>query len=207
MLSYHNEPELKQATVADAKQHQLEDRFIQGTYWNAEKEKGCSMGCLVHCNNEQGEIYDLVSRSFGLPLQLVRLQEWVFENTEKDYAMAWTTRFTEAIPVGVDLSGVWPKVAVYICESVLQYTTDYPACTKAISRVIELYKNGGTNDEFADAAVAAADAAAYAAYAADAAYAAALGDKIIEILHSLEPDAAESTQSPVTARAVQTVKS
>jgi hypothetical protein len=92
-------------------------------------------------------------------------------------------RFIQAVPVGVDLSLVWPKFAIWLLgdekDGVIKYVeTDEQK--KIIIDIVELYKRviagesiESLKKEFAIAAIAAIAATAAAAYAAADAYATA----------------------------------
>src|SRR4029079_17477484 len=117
----------------------------------------------------------------GIPLQRAHLEDRLFELQTKADALAWPERFLAAIRPGADLSRVWPEWALWMLtdpdHGVIRHASKRDDVRAAIQRVADLWRNGGTTEEFRaarSAAAAAADAAA--ADAADAADAGAYGD-------------------------------
>jgi hypothetical protein len=189
MLAYHNDQNIKNKYLARVHEHRLRDELIQRTGW--ENGKGCAVGCTLEAYDHSRYPIEL-----GIPLHLAHLEDRLFELQTTEDALAWPERFLSAIQPGADLSRVWPEWAVWMLtdadHGVIRYAGKREDVRLAIQRVADLWRKGGTTEEFraahtsvytADAAAAyAADAAAaYAAYAADAdaaaaAYAAAYAD-------------------------------
>ena len=168
MLAYHNDPAIKAKYLTRVQAHRAADSLIQGTGW--EDGKGCAVGCTLEAYDHARYPIEL-----GIPLHLAHLEDRLFELQSREDAMAWPERFLAAIRPGADLSGVWPKFAVWMLvdetHGVIRHAAGSPDAETAIRRVADLWRNGGTPEEFRQARAYAADAA-YAAYAADA-YAAA----------------------------------
>jgi hypothetical protein len=180
MRAYHNDPTIKEEYLARVMAHRLADEIIKGTYW--QDGKGCAVGCTIHSNN-----HNAYETELGIPTVLARLEDGIFESLPNERAKIWPEEFLRAINVGADLSGVWPKFAIWLLTDeiygVLQYAKT-EAQKKAIQDVAEAYKhpenlapddwlqlrNAADAAAYAHAAYAAAYAAAHAAaYAADAA--------------------------------------
>ena len=77
-------------------EHVAEDRVIQGIYWNG--YKGCFIGCLNH--SDFGKL-DLAEHRYGLPEELQRIAEFIFEGLPPDEA----TAFFSALPTAVGCNG------------------------------------------------------------------------------------------------------
>jgi len=199
MLSFHNDEKIKKKYLARVRNHQKADEIVKGQYW--ENGKGCAVGCTVHSNQHSAYEDEL-----GIPRILAMLEDGIFENIPNDLAQKWPERFLKAIKVGVDLSMVWPKFAVWMLTDkefgVLQFARS-DASKKSIQDVSDAYQSYIENSKIEInwrklKSAAAAAAAAYAAYAyadADAAYAyadadadartkwrIAQADKLIELL-------------------------
>ena len=186
MLAFHNDPAVKAKYLARVKAHRAADDLRHGVYW--ERGKGCAVGCTIH-----GSDHAAYERELGIPRILARLEDGIFERLSSPHDQAWPQEFLEAIPVGADLSLVWPRFALALLADeeygMLQYIEHarHAQQKEAIERIIALYQawaKTGTKPAAAAcadaaaacaaAACAAADAAAAdAVYAADAAYAAA----------------------------------
>lgn len=113
MLAYHNDPELKRVTLAKIQAHREADRIIQGTYWGKLEGafRGCAVGCLLE--DPKGGHYRYESE-FGIPVQLAWLEDGIFESLPVEDSRVWPERFMDAITVGADLSGVWPRFATWL---------------------------------------------------------------------------------------------
>ena len=102
MLSYHNDPKIKEAIIKKLVRHYELDEIVQGTYW--ENGKGCAIGCTID-SNDHAEY----EKRFGIPEILARLEDRIFEGLALGDAKEWPIQFMKAIPVGVDLSRVQYK--------------------------------------------------------------------------------------------------
>jgi hypothetical protein len=182
MKSFHNKPELKEMMLEEVLKHQKADEIIQGSYES--RGKYCAVGCSIESLNMRlGKHYShgdhsVYETELGIPKIIARLEDRIFEGLERKKAKMFPLRFIQAVPVGVDLSLVWPKFAIWLLgdekDGVIKYVeTDEQK--KIIIDIVELYKRviAGESIESLkkEFAIAAADAAA-AAYAADAAAAA-----------------------------------
>ena len=183
MKSFHGNQELKDMLVEEVHKHQKADEIIQGTYET--DGKYCAVGCAIQSLNARlGKTYShsdhgALETEFGVPRILWRLEDRIFEGLTKEEARLFPLKFAESIPVGADLSLVWPQFAVWILTDkkygVIQYakTEERKEIIKKVANLYTQVINGtpieSLNKEFK---AAAADAAS-AAYAADSAYAAA----------------------------------
>jgi hypothetical protein len=180
MLAYHSDPAIKAKYIARVNAHRNADELIQSTGWK--DGKGCAVGCTLESYDHARYPIEL-----GVPLHLAHLEDSLFELLSRQDAMAWPERFLSAIRPGSDLSGVWAKFAVWMLvdetHGVIRHASGRLDAEAAIRRVADLWRDGGTPEEFrqarayayADAASDAADAAAYAAYDAAADAAAGVG--------------------------------
>lgn len=191
LLSFNNDAQLKEDLMIELEKHRKADEIIKGTYGNNSDTyfQGCAVGCSINSYNKIKGL-DLATSEhlnyelFGIPQLLARLEDSIFEGLPSTHNIDWPINFMSAISVGADLSTIWPKFAQWLMTDetygVLQYAKK-DLQKEIIQKISDLYKNGGSKEEFrlaADAADAAsASDAAYAAYASayaasDAAYAA-----------------------------------
>ena len=175
MLSFNNDPKLKEFYVNRMLEHAEADEIIQGTSW--ENGKGCFIGCSF--NKYQ---HNLFESEIGAPLWLAKLADRIFEGLSKSDAQWFAREFYSKMPVGKDLDKIKNPFLIFVVESTLDKFdhNQYPKVKKAIDGVLkELRKDvldlDKLREAMAAAAVYAADAAAAAVYDADAAavYAAA----------------------------------
>ena len=167
MLTYHNDVKIKEFYINRIEQHSKADEIIQGVYW--ENGKGCAVGCTIH-----GDEHCKYEDELGIPQILAILEDKIFENLPNELAKTWPKRFLSAIKVGIDLSKVWPKFAIFLLTDSTQCNSRHPQCS-IVAKAFQDEINGKRIDwttirKSADAAYAAAVAAA--AYDASAASAA-----------------------------------
>lgn len=152
LLSYHNSPALKAKYLARVQDHRRKGRLVQGVGWL--RDKGCAVGCTL--GGYDPSRYPL---ELGVPEQLAYLEDQLFELLPAEEAMQWPEHFLTAIPVGVDLSGVWPAWAIWMLvdpvDGVRYHVNGFPARAAAILRVAELCGTGGTLAQFEEAGAAA----------------------------------------------------
>ncbi len=179
MQAFHNDVAVKEKYLSRVQDHADADEIVKGQYW--ENGKGCAIGCTIH-----GASHTAYEKELGIPRIIARLEDGIFEGLPNAEAKKFPKQFLEAIPVGANLSWVWPKFAVWMlvdpdCGVIRFARTNEQR--EAISKVAELYQRQIAGKKialgdwraaraYADAAYAAyADAANAAVYAAYAAYA------------------------------------
>ncbi len=148
----------------------------------------------------------LTYRDMGIPSILEDLKKCIIKNLDNKSAKEFSIQFIEAIPVGVDLSGVYPKWVVRSLRRVRTHALRVHVLDKgkiAIDRIIELIEKPTDDKEikvntsaatavafvasdlvYADASSAAAAAAAY-AYADGGAEIIKQRDDLIELLREV----------------------
>lgn len=113
MRAFHNDPKVKAFYLIRVRAHRAADEIRQGLgYWDG--KMGCGVGCTIHGDNH-GEY----EHRLGIPRILGKLEDNIFEGLPFVRAMMWPEEFLEVIPVGADLSCVWPAFAVWVLETLL----------------------------------------------------------------------------------------
>ena len=192
MLAYLNDPTLKATMMTSLRAHKRHDDFMRGVYWAPDLGKGCAVGCSLEALGvpaDQRDRHALYPEMLGIPEQIAKLIDNLFENLPDPDYKSWPVRIMDAIPVGADLSHVVAEWLLWLLidkrHGVIQYaTTDRQR--QIIRDVADLYVrrlagDEPTRDEWSTATAAAAtdsaslyaDTAAYAANAANAANATA----------------------------------
>jgi hypothetical protein len=116
MLSYHNDPSLKERAVAAAKRHRDADMLVTGTYGHMNGAfRGCSVGCDAY--DITGRIIDdgyhaVTAAHFGFPEWLELLRDAIFEGLPNAERRDFHVQLKEAIPVGVDIEPVRHRLAI-----------------------------------------------------------------------------------------------
>jgi hypothetical protein len=168
MQAFHNDPEVKEKYLSRVRAHAAADELIKGTYW--QEGRGCAVGCTVHSSD-----HSAYERELGIPEWLARVEDRIFEGLPLSRAKLWPEQFLTAIQPGADLDKVKNPFLIFILESALGNFNNkkFPDVKKAVDRVIELLRVGGSSEDFTAAARAAWEAAraaaAEAAWAAEAA--------------------------------------
>ena len=114
LVAYHGDAALKASVLAQMAEHRKQDQIAQGFYWrngDGKPFRGCAVGCLTH-DPEGG--HHLYEANWGIPEVLAHLEDSLFESLPVDQAQLWPERFLDAIPVGADLTNVWPRFAVWL---------------------------------------------------------------------------------------------
>ena len=134
MLSYHNDPKIKEEILRQLQAHYDHDEIVHGTYWHL--GKGCAVGCTIY-SNEHAEYEE----RFGIPQVLAHLEDRIFEGLENKDAKRWPLLFMLAIPIGADLSKVWNHFSLWLLGDPKGGVLQFARTTKekeVTSRVIEL---------------------------------------------------------------------
>ena len=137
MLSYHNNPKLKEQLEKQMELHTINDEIIQNKYW--EKGKGCFIGCAAHSDDPQ-----ILEDVYGIPLVLSRIAECIFESLPSKDAKTFPLEIVRSIPVGVDLDYIWPEFAIWLLidpEHGVARVNNNPA----ITNLAKLYQQYGNN--------------------------------------------------------------
>ena len=149
--------------------HVAADSIVQGTYWDAENNRGCFIGCLAHDNDPA-----INEATYGLPVMVQRIAENIFEALPANEAKAFFAALPDAIQCdGKDLSKVgWQFFAAEL-RNLPEQSAEIQAVIDPVIAGMDLLASGQEwPAAAADWAAAAAEAAA-AARAAEAAAAAA----------------------------------
>ena len=167
MLSFHNDPKLKEMLLTEIENHRKADLINQGAY-QVEIDgvkKYCAVGCSINSLNIKlkksyyvGD-HSVYETELGIPKEIAYLEDNIFENLPIEQAMLWPERFIEAIPIGVDLSKVIAKLMIWQFEdekeglSSMQEVKDDKEAYGFCEEVVALYKRvlkgeTVTEDEF-----------------------------------------------------------
>src|SRR5574338_1096580 len=212
MLSYHNNPELKQLIVDEMKLHQQRDQFIKGAYKKEEdgQFKGCAVGCAIHSfNTKLGKDYlyedhKAFEEAIGVPEWLAYLQDRFFEYLPNEESAQFAVDFLDAIPVGVDLNIVKHKFCAFLMKENIERVLNLPNLAEelrkqvidAIQQILELHQqaiNTGNWDE--NAAKSAREAAESAEESAAESAAARAAESAARAAESAAWSAAYSAES------------
>jgi len=190
MHAFYGNQELKSGLIDQVRGHRLADQIRHGFYW--QNGKGCAVGCAIHTGDKPHEECE---RRYGVLRLLVRLQDGIFEGLPSPEDVYWGERFWGAIPVGADLSLVWPQFALELLRDpghgVLRYiqAERFTRRKVAIEAVVEYYREW-VDTQKKPAAASAADAAASAAADAAASDAAAAAYAAADAAAASDADAA-----------------
>lgn len=113
LLSFHNDPKIKQKYLDRVIAHKKADELIKGTYW--ENGKGCAVGCTIHSSD-----HSKYKTELGIPEWLARLEDIIFEGLPNDKSKDWPIRFLSAIEPGKDLDQIKTSFIIIALESCLK---------------------------------------------------------------------------------------
>jgi len=175
MLSYHNDPKVKEFYQARFEDHRALDAVVQGTGYNS-AGRGCFVGCTLKDYDHSRFPVEL-----GWPVWLAHLADKIFEGVPKSEAAQFGTDLLAAVPVGKDLEPVRHLLAIRRLDRLieLQKECKVPEVLVALKLVRDCHEaeiNGNFCDFYAarsEAWSAARSAAASAARSAELAAASA----------------------------------
>jgi len=164
MEAFHNDNAIKNKYLARVKAHAKADEIVKGQYW--QNGKGCAVGCTIH-----GHAHKDYETELGIPRIIARLEDRIFECLPNEEAKKFPLQFLEAIPVGADLSGIWPQFAIWLLVDETWGVVNYAKTERskqAIAKIAELYQRQLAGQEIALTVWRGAKSAAAAAADADA---------------------------------------
>jgi len=116
ILSYQNDPKVKEMFQARFDQHRVADEVLQGTGFSG--GRGCFIGCTMNEYNHESFAKQI------RPQWLAHLADSIFEGLPAIEAPQFGTDLLEAIPIGKDLEPVQWKLAVARHERQLEALKD-----------------------------------------------------------------------------------
>lgn len=135
--AYNNDAEFKKRFIEQLELHKEQDRLWRGSYgcyMDDGSWRGCAVGCglrtlsilsgEIKAESEQGftdlrpdrNPHELLAEGLNIPWQLASAQDAIFETLPGFAAHLWPLRFAEALPVGANLSKVWPRFALKLLD-------------------------------------------------------------------------------------------
>ena len=175
LLAYHNDKAVKEKYLKRVRIHRKLDHLVQGVGW---KSNGVTKGCAVGCTLEAYD-HSRYPAELGVPVEIAHLEDSIFEGLPQAAAMKWPTQFLQAIPVGADLSLVFPRFILWLLDgkdSPQREGRNHETVKAAIDTVAELYRQWTEKgkrppqDKFESAAESARSAWSAARSARSAAY-------------------------------------
>ncbi len=142
LIAYHNDPAVKEFYLARVRASRAADDIIHGSYGHAANShwRGCAVGCTLHDPDGNHAAYET---ELGVPRILANLEDGIFESLPLARSLDWPLEFLQAIPVGADLSLVWPRFAVWMLADEHYGVVRFAKTNEqraAIRRVAELYQ-------------------------------------------------------------------
>jgi hypothetical protein len=136
-ITFHGDPKLKAERIARVRAHREADNLVKSR--TGQDRKGCAVWCTL--NKYERSAYET---EMGIPRILAHVQDRAFEGLNNKESQAWPEQFLEAIPVGADLSMVWPQFAHWLLvdekDGVIKYANK-ESTKQAIQAVADLYQS------------------------------------------------------------------
>jgi hypothetical protein len=135
-VAYHGDPARKAFSLARLRSHVRKEEVVQGAAgWDG--REGGVIGCTVHSNDRSRYEADL-----GIPTEVASLEEIIFQQLPEEEAQQFSLDFLQAVPVGADLSFVWPVIARWLlidpARGIIRLA-ETPETRAAILLVADLY--------------------------------------------------------------------
>lgn len=138
ILSFHNDPKIKEECVNVAQKMHLEGRFqISGL-----REYGMGVAQAVTDSFDKSDF----EKMYGLPIWLAHLEENINDDIGNNFGTDYPVNLIKVIPVGVNkeqFQSVYHKYCIHVLENVCKGTKD----NKAISNMILLHKKGEKDEQ------------------------------------------------------------
>ena len=101
--AFVNTPVTKEQLIESLMRHQAADAFRPHRYWTA--NGGCAVGCTIHdfASGRESD-HRAYQELFGIPGELARIEDFIFENIKPPRQRTWPIEFIEAVPIGATLS-------------------------------------------------------------------------------------------------------
>src|SRR5882724_5385782 len=103
MRAFHNDPAIRTKYLDRVRAHREADELVKGA--TGEKSGGKFHGCAVACTFDKYD-HSRGPIEIGIPIELIGLQDFFFENLPEVESQTWPERFLSAAPVGADLRQV-----------------------------------------------------------------------------------------------------
>jgi hypothetical protein len=122
MQSYLNDHKLQQQALQQLQEAIDKDKLVQTpqdlyNYWA--NGKGSMIGCIGQSND-----LTAIEAQLGIPAQVLKIQNHIFQFLEKEKAEQFCFDFLKAIPVGQDIRAVWIKYFIWLLAEVDHCTLD-----------------------------------------------------------------------------------
>ena len=126
MQAFFGDSSYKHTVLQRVRQMQNDGRMVQGHYWEitASGPRGCALGALTQISSGGHEHFPAL---FGLPADLAHLLEEIYETSDLPYAITYTARFVEAIPIGAVLDDAMEQFAAWLVDGVAPWPLFTPA--------------------------------------------------------------------------------
>jgi len=147
MKAFTNTIVTKAQAVASMEAHRAADQITQGVYW--QDGKGCAVGCMIHDFRPGSEDrHGLFPELFGIPTEIARLTDTIFEKLPNEDAKDFPLAFIVAIPEGADLGLVATRFKRFLLTGVVQFDREAnPEVAAAVDGVIGLLDRKIAGDE------------------------------------------------------------
>lgn len=124
MESYLNDSKLKTLAIERLKNAIASNMLVQEKkqlhfYEHWENGKGTVIGCIGAIND-----IEAAAKMFGIPVQLLTIQDHIFQYLEQAKAHQFALEFLEAIPVGGTVDTVWKQYFIWLLAEVEHSTMD-----------------------------------------------------------------------------------
>lgn len=116
MLSFHNDPSIKQKYVDRLAEHHRLDQIVQRITWDENTAHGCSVGCVLH--KYEHKAYE---NELGLPTWYAHLCDAIFERLPASEAPYFAMQSITEIPIGVNITPVKRKLEILRNKRSLAY--------------------------------------------------------------------------------------
>ena len=172
ILSFNNDPKIKESLIARMQKHIEADELLQQEI--GQNGKGCTVWCALNNGDIQyGYTHSSFPEVLGLPEWLAHLQDIIFEGLSINDAKQFSSDWPKAIPVGKNLEPVKWKFCAFLMEQniervlLLNISEDLKKqVVDAINGVLSLHQSAIETGEWDESAARSAKSSAWSAKSA-----------------------------------------
>lgn len=151
-LAFQGLPAKKELLVTKMETYRWRNQLVHWTFGSADEEGrfyGCALGCSLHILygiagsggvQEYGD-HKQYETLAGVPTVLARLHDHIFERLPDGESEEFAVNFWRAIPVGADLSSVYPEIAIWVLRhpkwGMAQYMAQHTGIINAMTHLLD----------------------------------------------------------------------
>lgn len=139
MKAFLADPRVKELYLARVRAHRAAGEIRQRVYWMPTVTCGCAIGVTIHQHDHAD-----YEKLLGISALVAHMEDVIFEGLLPKEAIAFAEDFLVAVPLGADLSGIFPMFALWMLGRVRPNVVAFYDVQEMLTALeAELYKVQG----------------------------------------------------------------